>query len=133
MYVGGYLLESEYENNVARAITSVYPERTWMEWKFGKVPNGFWAKHSNQMKYLHWLFKELGMSVTNLEDFYRLKNAELVKHSGRSLLREFVLDVLPYLHAFTQNLCIHATLVCVCWFHHQIWSINRQDGHHTVS
>jgi hypothetical protein len=68
---------------------SIYPEHPWLAWKFGKVPTGFWSKRENQLKYMDWVRKDLGMA--SLDAFYQLKNKELAKRGGRSLLKLFVL------------------------------------------
>lgn len=37
----------------------VYPEHTWLPWRFRNVPHGFWNSRTNILKYFSWLEQQL--------------------------------------------------------------------------
>src|SRR5438132_981027 len=52
---GKELLSGYYNNSPSKALQSVYGEHTWVLWKFGQTPKGFWKKIENQRQYFDWL------------------------------------------------------------------------------
>ena len=61
-----------------------FPNHTWLEWKFARVPVGFWKKKSNRERYLGWLAKEL--KIRKAEDWKRVRRADLKNNFGGGLL-----------------------------------------------
>ncbi len=41
-------------------VKDYYPRRQWHEWKFSRVPAGFWENRENRHRFLDWLGKQLG-------------------------------------------------------------------------
>lgn len=70
---GGGLLE-HYSGSLVDALLAVYPDYSWMVWKFSSVPNGFWNL-LNQKKFFDWLGNEL--HFTRTEDWYHLKAEDI--------------------------------------------------------
>ena len=56
-------------------------EFPWLE---SRVPAGFWLQRENRIEYLVWLGRQLGF--TKHEDWYRLRNRDLCKNRGGTLL-----------------------------------------------
>jgi hypothetical protein len=97
-----------------KALLALYPEHTWHEWMFSRVPDGFWNSIENQRRYLDWLAPQLKFvkppetiirplkfslayhslskfplenSVSKLEDWYQVSLQQFETIAGESLLR----------------------------------------------
>lgn len=66
---GGALIYSQYGDSVKTLVMDIYPERAWLEWKFERTPQGWWANAGNQRKFLLW-FAETH-NLENSDDWYR--------------------------------------------------------------
>ena len=72
---GGYgLLVRYYNSCLSTALQTIYPEHTWMLWKFKRLPLGYKDRleiGSSETKFLiEWLGEQL--SVSTLDDWYRV-------------------------------------------------------------
>lgn len=76
---GGYSFLEKYGGSLQRALTHFYPgtsrnffnhfvEVDWKPWLFNSVPPLFWTKRENQLNFMNWLGKKLG--IVKLEDWY---------------------------------------------------------------
>jgi len=73
-----------YRGSPALAAMDLYPNFPWEEWKFLRVPRGFWYKLENRKRYLQWLGKKLGYK--RLEDWYRVRGADFAHNYAGGLL-----------------------------------------------
>jgi hypothetical protein len=80
---GGMLLR-RYRNSVAAAVMDLIPRRAWCEWKFTRVPPGFWDCLENRRRYILWLGKRLGYH--SAEDWCRVRYSDFYQHCGGSLV-----------------------------------------------
>lgn len=51
-------------SNPCLIVKENFPEHEWLEWRFPKVPTGFWADSHNQQRYVAWLGERLGLKKT---------------------------------------------------------------------
>jgi hypothetical protein len=71
---GGGLLH-RFDNSLAAALESVYPDFRWQLWRFPQVPDGFWDRAENLREYANWLRGEL--EVGELKDWFRVSLAQI--------------------------------------------------------
>ena len=90
---GGYCL-TFYHGSPALAAMDLFPKHRWQQWKFPKVPCGFWHQAENRRRYLEWLGRQLGFRRP--EDWRRVRWADFTENYGAGLLWYFGshLDVL---------------------------------------
>ena len=68
-----------------------YPQNTLYAWLFetGNVPSNYWEKIKNHKLYINWYLESKGLKVNdviNYEECYKIKNDELCKEKGGSLI-----------------------------------------------
>ncbi len=76
--------EKRFKSSTALFVMKVFPEFNWLEWKFKRVPLGFWNDKDNRKKYFIWLGKELGYE--KMEDWYNLLIAHFQENRGYGML-----------------------------------------------
>ena len=59
-------------NSLIKVLSSVYPEYTWLPWKFTLAPKHFWSEPKNQRWFLEWAGKEL--KINEMSDWYKVSN-----------------------------------------------------------
>ena len=64
-----------------------FSNNNWLEWKFARVPAGFWKKKANRERYLDWL--ETKLKISQPEDWNRVRRADLKDNFGGGLLAMF--------------------------------------------
>ena len=72
---GGSGLMDIYRNSPMSALKSVYPEYEWVEWRFNRVPVGFWGNSRKEKEFLEWMGKQL--FVNELDDWYRVSMKQI--------------------------------------------------------
>lgn len=80
----GNQLIKHYNGSPLAAVTECFPDRPWLEWKFARVPVGFWKKKANRERYLDWLEKQL--KIRKPEDWDRVRRLDLKNNFGGGLL-----------------------------------------------
>ncbi len=80
----GNQLMKYYNGSPLAASMDCFPNHDWLEWKFARVPVGFWKKKSNRERYLDWLEKKL--KIHKPEDWNRVRRADLKNNFGGGLL-----------------------------------------------
>jgi very-short-patch-repair endonuclease len=73
--------------NIHDIFNTLYPEHTWLEWKFKFTSNSFWKDIKNQRKYTEWLFNEL--KYESMEDWYKTTNMIVSKNYGCGLISSY--------------------------------------------
>jgi hypothetical protein len=82
--VGGGLLVSHYGDSVFLALKTVYPQHTWLEWRFNQVPKGFWTEVPNHRRFFDWAATEL--KLENLDGWYNVTTSQVRDLGGSGLL-----------------------------------------------
>jgi hypothetical protein len=80
----GRMLLRRYHDSVAETVIALIPRRAWCEWKFTRVPPGFWDRPENRRRYVLWLGKQLGCRC--VEDWSNVRNRNFYEHYGGSLV-----------------------------------------------
>jgi len=63
-----------YNHSPIQILKKVFPNYNWLEWKMNMVPPNFWKNRNNRIRYMNFLFKELGF--TKMEDWYKVKSSD---------------------------------------------------------
>jgi len=91
-----------YGGSPVAALQDVFPRHTWDEWKFARVPAGFWDELKNCRRYLRWLGRQL--KVKRLSDWKKVRRRHLLGNFGGGLLalhrshRELLAKCIPELN-----------------------------------
>jgi hypothetical protein len=80
----GNTLLNYYNHSPYQTIKSLYPEKEWLPWKFGRSYLNFWNSVDNQKWYMKWLFKHL--EYQNEEDWYKISAKDFFDNQGGGLL-----------------------------------------------
>jgi len=80
----GNQLLKRYGGSPVAALQDCFPRHTWHEWKFARVPAGFWTDLDNCKRYIRWLAKKL--RIRNLQDWQRVRRRDLLANYGGGLL-----------------------------------------------
>lgn len=84
---GGHSALALYDHCAGWLISATFPELDWAEWRFPRVPYGFWRDERNRARYFRWLAAQLG--YTRARDWARLTRAQLLAHRGRTLYKRY--------------------------------------------
>jgi len=76
-----------YSNSPASAAMDLFPDHAWEEWRFQRVPTGFWHQAENRRRYMQWLGRQLG--YCQIEDWRRVRKSDFTAHYGGGLLALF--------------------------------------------
>lgn len=80
---GGELLKSR-RGSAAAAVIDLIRRRRWHEWKFTRVPPGFWDHVENRRRYVEWLGRQLG--YRHAKDWRHVRRRDFYEHCGGSLV-----------------------------------------------
>ena len=83
----GNQLMKYYNGSPLAAAMDCFSKHSWLEWKFARVPAGFWKKKANRERYLDWLEKTLKIRIP--EDWSRVRRADLKENFGGGLLAKY--------------------------------------------
>jgi hypothetical protein len=83
----GNQLMKHYNGSPLAAAMDCFSNHNWLEWKFARVPAGFWKKKANRERYLDWL--ETKLKISQPEDWNRVRRADLKDNFGGGLLAMF--------------------------------------------
>jgi hypothetical protein len=84
---GGSGMLDHYGGSLIRALAGVYPEYRWQTWRFNQVPRGYWDDITNQRKFFDSVAEKKG--IKNLDDWQKVKVADLEEFGGPSLLQRY--------------------------------------------
>jgi len=73
-----------YKGAPSAAVQDCFPDHDWQEWRFARVPIGFWQKKANRERYLQWLARRL--KIRRPADWERVRRADLKNNHGGGLL-----------------------------------------------
>lgn len=81
---GGALLHTIPGHSPLAALHEAMPSVQWEEWRFSRVPNGFWEKKVNRHRFIDALGRHLGYRKTT--DWYGLTREAVRSYGGSALL-----------------------------------------------
>lgn len=84
---GRYYLAVYQHNCVVSAVMEHFPRKHWLEWKFRRVPAGFWDQAENRRRYLEWFAKEL--RIRTKEDWFRIRRGHFNENYGGALILRY--------------------------------------------
>ena len=84
---GVLLLKKLYKGSLYYALSSVFPDHSWLAWKFSRVPFGFWDSLIHQKAFFDWLGKEFEFST--LSNWYQVTKEVIDNRGGNSLLSKY--------------------------------------------
>lgn len=84
---GGAFLRTCKERSPLSALQEYMPNYDWKEWRFYRVPNGFWKKPENRKRYMKWLGQKLGFRKP--KDWYKLTREDVRATGGGALLSAY--------------------------------------------
>lgn len=71
------MLLNHYNNSPVQAITAIYPDYTWLLWKFHQTPKGFWPDINNQRLFFNWMGEKL--NIKHMDGWRNVSLAEVYK------------------------------------------------------
>jgi hypothetical protein len=77
---GKSIVRHYYDNSLAKALVTIYSDHDWQEWRFQKLPIGWWTDIGNQRRYIAWFEKDIG--IKSLEDWYATPVKALSERHG---------------------------------------------------
>jgi len=80
----GNQLLKRYGGSPVAALRDCFPRHTWHEWKFARVPAGFWSNLDNRRRYICWLGRKLKLKT--LRDWRTVRRHDFVANCGGGLL-----------------------------------------------
>ena len=78
------LLCEYYNASPLQFLKSVFPQQSWLPWKFTVASNNTWKDKENHKTYAIWVGKEL--NYKNMEDWYKITQKDIYSNYGGGLL-----------------------------------------------
>lgn len=82
---GGRGLLGRYNGSLSKLLASVFSEHPWDIGQFVHKPRNYWSSTSNKREYLTELGKVLGVKENDLNGWYNVTHASIIKRGGRGL------------------------------------------------
>ena len=76
-----------FDHSLIEVVRDTDLRRTWHEWMFARVPQGFWDQPENRLRYIAWLGKRL--KFTRPEDWSRIRRSDFSDNYGGGLLSRY--------------------------------------------
>ena len=76
-----------YNGSPLQILISVYPEKTWLPWKFTTISMGYWKDKNNHKIYMDWLGLQLGYKTP--EDWYKINLKDIINNNGCTLVHYY--------------------------------------------
>jgi hypothetical protein len=85
------MMMQQYKANFPRALSAIYPNHTWLGWKFKRIPTSFWKSTDNQKRFLEWFSQQDDIGDPNTWGFRDLDRvaARMKALGGTGLLLEY--------------------------------------------
>jgi hypothetical protein len=101
--LGGAQLLNKYNNSPSLLLAKIFPDYEWLPWKFLNTPKHFWSVKKNQIQFLDWAGKRLGIrdftdwnkistKVSSELSYNFLTFQDIIELGGRTLLDNFSLS-----------------------------------------
>ncbi len=94
---GRDLINKYYHGSHIKFLQTIFPEYEWLEWKFNRVPNGFWRNIENHKKYANYLGQIL--KYTKMEDWYNIIGDDISNNNGCGLSHYYDDSPIKFLRA----------------------------------
>jgi hypothetical protein len=82
-------IKQSYGSSLIKALQTIYPEHTWLPWRFSHVPRGFWNDLANRRAFMKWLSHEELKFGDDLSKWYTFDFARLKDFGAVTLLRQY--------------------------------------------
>lgn len=99
------ILQHYCGGSMVNAIKEAYPTHEWLDWRFSKVPRGFWDTQENRRRFFKWAEEQL--DIKTMEDWYKIKLHDVAELGGGGMLQNqcvLFVFVLGYFVAFAHAL-----------------------------
>ena len=87
---GGGLVNNYYNDSPIQFLKSVFPEESWLPWKFTRTYRSTWKDKQIHKDYAIWLGEEL--NYKNMEDWYKITKKDIHSNYGCGLLCDYYND-----------------------------------------
>jgi hypothetical protein len=90
---GGYVLFSHYQDNIKKALLTIYPDHAWNEPRFDDSPQAYWdrlagSSQDTQIRsYMEHIAQQL--DVLKAEDWYRVSRTQLRKAGASHVIKKY--------------------------------------------
>jgi len=81
---GETMITAFYGRCIVKALVTLFPEHGWLEWKFRRVPEGFWLENLNRRRYFEWLAEQ--WNFQSHEDWYRVRLKHIWRQRGLTIM-----------------------------------------------
>jgi len=81
---------AKFRGSTHAIVQDAFPKHEWLPWRFVQTPRKWWNVKTNQLQFIEWLRKQLGMAA--LEELYTLTTFDIIQHHGTQGL-SFALQV----------------------------------------
>ena len=78
------MLVKFFSDSPAKALKTVYPEHTWVLWRFKHLQTECWRNRDNHKLFFDWPTSELGYKYP--QDIHKITAEDVFKHGAQSLL-----------------------------------------------
>jgi hypothetical protein len=75
-----------YGSSPSTVLENIFPDYSWLPWKFPQGKRGLWDTVESHKKYMDWLGEKLGYTCN--EDWYQVTRADFENNYGCTLLQE---------------------------------------------
>ena len=69
------MLNTYYSGSLTKLLTTLYPQHSWLIWKFDRVPKDYWNNKTNQLKFMNWVESEL--NIKHWKDWYKISSDKI--------------------------------------------------------
>lgn len=85
----GHQLLKYYDNSAFEVVMNLVspPQGGWEEWRFFRVPQRFWEKKRNRIRFILWLGRELRYSKP--QDWYSVTQRDFERNNGAGLIMHY--------------------------------------------
>ncbi|MCP4659821.1 MAG: hypothetical protein GY856_30835 [bacterium] len=83
----GMSLLNRYENSYVNILKACFPEHEWLEWRFNRIPQGFWGDPANRRRAIDWLGEQL--RYDDPDDWYLITGRDFIDHGLGGLLNYY--------------------------------------------
>jgi hypothetical protein len=77
---GGSFLSSKFGDSIYKLVASLYPNHTFLEWKFDRSPRSFWVSKANRKKFMDWVKQQLNISTPSM--WYTVTSHQIAELGG---------------------------------------------------
>jgi hypothetical protein len=109
-HTSGYSLLQRYEGSLYKLLADVYPQYSWLGWRFEKIPNKYWDNAEHEKSYMEWFSNHFDLkqpedwiSITE-ENFAETNGLSLINKYGKHCGLEHLIHFLIHLSRYTSQI-----------------------------